>query len=84
MTAPIGVVTDFVFSFQEHVMSVNRILGVVLMGLGLATYAQAQDGVPAGVKKNVRKCPRSPNKVTNGIAPANSIKPLMPTKNKQD
>ena len=84
MTAPISVVTDFVFSFQEYVMSVNRILGVVLMGLGLVTYAQRKTMYPQVSKKNVRNCPRPPNKVTNGIAPTNSIKPPMPTKNKQD
>ena len=38
-------------------MSVNRILGVVLMGLGLATYAQAQDDVPAGVKEECAQLP---------------------------
>ena len=36
-------------------MSVNRILGVVLMGL--ATYAQAQDNVPAGVKEECAQLP---------------------------
>ena len=38
-------------------MSVNRILGVVLMGLGLVTYAQAQDNVPAGVKEECAQLP---------------------------
>ena len=38
-------------------MSVHSILGVVLMGLGVATYAQAQDGVPAGVKEECAQLP---------------------------
>ena len=46
MAASSGVFTDCVVFFQERVMSVHGILGVVLMGLGVATYAQAQDDVP--------------------------------------